>query len=93
MDILETLVIQFEEEVDGVFDYSKCAVKSAKDDPELAAMYTEFAKAEHGHAKKLFAQIQKKLNAEQAEGQLAKIFENLLAEKLADAAARLSAPK
>lgn len=92
MDVLETLVLQFEEETDGIVEYSKCALKY-KDDAELAAMYAEFAKAEHGHAKKLLAQIQKRLQAEQSEGQLSRIFGNLLEEKLADATARLTVQK
>ena len=59
MSLMEELLAQFEEEVEGVSEYSRCA-KAAKDDPELQKMYTEMAAAELDHARRLQQQLEKR---------------------------------
>lgn len=54
---------QFDEEIEGVKEYLKCA-SEAGDDVELATSYTNMAKAEFEHAKTLNGLISKKLKKE-----------------------------
>lgn len=61
--LMTTLLDQYYEEVEGVEEYSKCAV-AHKDDSELYKMYMEMAQAELGHAQKLQAQIFKRTSEE-----------------------------
>lgn len=61
--LMTTLLDQYCEEVEGVEEYSKCAMAN-KDDPELYKMYMEMAQAELGHAQKLQAQVFKRTSEE-----------------------------
>lgn len=54
---------QFDEEIEGVKEYLKCASES-ENDAELATAYNSMAKAEYEHAKTLNTLIAKKLKKE-----------------------------
>jgi rubrerythrin len=52
---MRKLYDQTMEELDGVMEYSKCAMRYKEMDPELSKMYVTMAKAEMEHAKTLHA--------------------------------------
>ena len=77
--LMTTLLDQYCEEVEGVEEYSKCAMAN-KNDPELYKMYMEMAQAELGHAQKLQAQVLKRtsedLDPEEAKRVLSMIWDD-----------------
>lgn len=76
--LMTKLLAQYDEEIEGVEEYSKCAMEN-KEDSELCKMYTEMAQAELGHAQKLQAQIFKRasedLEPEEAKKVLSMIWD------------------
>ncbi len=60
MKTMRKLYDQAMEELDGVMDYSECAMAYAQMDPELSKLYLSMAKQEMEHAKGLHAMSQKK---------------------------------
>lgn len=60
MKTMRKLYDQTMEELDGVMEYSKCAMCYKEMDPELSKMYVTMAKTEMEHAKTLHAASQKK---------------------------------
>lgn len=58
MNFMMEMLGHFDDEVEGVAEYSKCST-AHKDDPELKRMFQEMAMAEFDHAKKLQGQITK----------------------------------
>ena len=59
MSLMKKLFEQFEDEVEGVEEYSKCAKEYKEEDPTLSKMYLDMAQAELQHAQLLQAQIGK----------------------------------
>lgn len=59
MKTMRKLYDQTMEELDGVIEYSKCAMCYKEMEPEISKMYTDMAKAEMGHAKALHEMSQK----------------------------------
>ena len=74
------------EELDGVMDYSKCAMHYAQSDPELSKMYLGMAKTEMEHAKTLHAMSQKKaaskIGVEDVDPRLMELWEEMEDAKL-----------
>lgn len=60
MKTMRKLYDQTMEELDGVMEYSQCAMMHAQTDPELSKLYLNLAKTEMEHAKQLHAMSQKK---------------------------------
>lgn len=56
MKIIDKLYDQYYEEIDGVIEYSMCAMKY-KDNPDLYRMYTDMAKTEMTHASTIYSAI------------------------------------
>lgn len=73
MSQMKKLLEQFEEEIEGVEEYTKCSL-SAKDDPAMAKMYSEMAQQELAHAKKLRDQILEKGSKEMESGEAEKVL-------------------
>ena len=59
MKTMRKLYDQTLEELDGVIEYSNCAMHYKEMDPELSKMYVSMAKTEMEHAKTLHAASQK----------------------------------
>lgn len=74
------------EELDGVMDYSKCAMHYAQSDPELSKMYLSMAKIEMEHAKALHVMSQKKaaskIGEEDVDPRLMELWEEMEEAKL-----------
>ncbi len=89
MTSIMKFLAQFEEEIEGVEEYSMCAVE-AKDDPELAKMYMEMASAELGHAQKLQTQMAKKMKPDLDPEEAKKILEDIWSGLQSDMAAKMA---
>lgn len=92
MSLMKKLLEQFDEEIEGVEEYSKCAIEN-KDDPELFKMYSDMAVAELGHAKTLHQQIAKR-TAEPIEPEDAvKALEEMWKDKNAEMVCKMATAK
>ena len=67
MKTMRKLYDQCMEELDGVMEYSKCAMTYSQMDPELSKMYLGLAKTEMEHAKALHAMSERKSAAKMGE--------------------------
>lgn len=61
--LIMKMLDQFEEEIDGVEEYSRCAMELLNKDPEVASMYRDMARAEMDHARKLSMQLNRKVDS------------------------------
>lgn len=80
MSLMKTLFEQFQEEIDGVEEYTKCSMAHS-DDPELAKMYKDMAGMELQHATSLRAQILKRGEKEMGPGDAEKALKQIWADK------------
>lgn len=87
--LMSTLLDQYDEEVEGVEEYSKCAM-AHKDDSELYKMYMEMAQAELGHAQKLQAQIFKRASEDLDPEEAKKVLSMIWAEQKSDMVRKLA---
>ncbi len=90
--LMKTLFDQYNEEVEGVKEYSKCAMEY-KDNPELHKMYLEMAGAELGHATKLKEQILKQTAKEVEPAEAVIILKQIWKEQEAEMADKLAVAK
>lgn len=86
---MKKLLDQFEEEIEGVKEYSECS-KAAKDDPDLSKMYLEMAVAEHGHAQKLYNVLVKKAAQEMTPEEAKEILDQMWKEQECDMLEKLA---
>lgn len=81
MKVMRKLYDQCLEELDGVMEYSKCAMMHAPSDPEMAKMYVGMAKQELDHAKTLHAASQalskSKIGTEDIDPRLMELWEEM----------------
>lgn len=96
MKTMRKLYDQTMDELDGVCEYSQCAVKYKEIDPEMSKMYSSMAKTEMEHAKTLHAMSQKKaaakMGVEDVDPQLMELWEEMedaKIDKMAEARAYL----
>lgn len=89
MSQMKQLLDQFEDEIEGVKEYSECS-KAAKDDPELAKMYLEMAVAEHGHAQKLYNVISKKASEDITPEEAKQVLQQMWKEQECDMLGKLA---
>lgn len=80
MSLMTQLLSQFQEEVEGVKEYSTCAT-AAKDDPALHKMYLDMAQTEYQHAQMINAQIAKQASAEITPEEAVKVLEEIWKER------------
>lgn len=90
--LMKTLFDQYNEEVEGVEEYSKCAMEY-KDNPELHKMYLEMAGAELGHATKLKDQILKRTSEDVEPAEAVIILHQIWKEQEAEMAEKLAVAK
>ena len=90
--LMKTLFEQYNEEVEGVEEYSKCAMEY-KDNPELHKMYLEMAGAELGHAMKLKEQILKQTATEVEPAEAVIILHQIWKDQETDMAEKLAVAK
>lgn len=76
MSQMKKLFDQFEEEIEGVEEYTKCSL-AAKDDPAMAKMYSEMAQQELAHAKKIREQILDKGSKVMETGEAERVLESI----------------
>lgn len=80
MKTMRMLYDQCMEELDGVMEYSKCAMMHT-DDPDISKMYQEMAKQEWDHANKLHNQSKRlsesKLGTEEIDPRLMELWEEM----------------
>ena len=82
MSLMKKLFEQFEEEIEGVEEYSKCAKKYKEEDPTLSKMYSDMAQTELQHAQLIHAQIGKQASThEMTPEEAMKILEELWEDK------------
>ena len=89
MSLMKDLFGQFCDEIDGVEEYSKCAM-AATDDQELNRMYREMASAELQHATMLHSQILKRGDRTMEEGEAEMVLQNIWEDKKDDMAGKMA---
>lgn len=86
MKTMRKLYDQTMEELDGVIEYSKCAMMYAGKDDDLAKMYVTMAKVEMDHAKMLHDASKRlsssKLGTEDVDPMLMELWEEMESSKL-----------
>ncbi len=83
MSLMKKLMAQFDDEIEGVSEYVKCAMEN-KEDPELYKMYNDMAMAELGHAKSIHAQIVKRTSEDPSPEDAVKALKDIWADKHSD---------
>ena len=74
---------QFDDEIEGCIEYSKCAAEAKNSDPQLCKMYTDMASAELQHATMLHNYILSK-TSEKSDEPYEQILDEIWAAKKTD---------
>nr|DAH23597.1 MAG TPA: ferritin [Caudoviricetes sp.] len=67
MTIIETLLEQVYEEIDGATQYAELALKYKDDNKSLADMYNDLSKQEYNHIQIIYAELKKCINSIESE--------------------------
>lgn len=92
MSFMKELLDHFDDEIEGVEEYSKCAMEH-KDEPEVKKMFQEMALAELDHAKKLQGLIAKRSSEPVEPEEAVKILEEMRKAKEEEMASDLAKAK
>ena len=67
MTIIETLLEQVYEEIDGATEYAELTLKYKYDNKSLADVYNDLLKREYNHIQRIYAELQKCINSIESE--------------------------